>query len=89
MAGDIAFEAERLALSQIRVDSTEAYERAVSSATEISAHALGVERVGVWELRGDHELELTHLYTASTRKHSSERSRITHGDCDFREAHRL
>lgn len=76
MAGEIAFEAERLALAQIRIDSSEAYERAVCNATEISAHALGVERVGVWELRGEHDLELTHLYTASTRRHSNERSRL-------------
>ncbi|MFT3696706.1 MAG: GAF domain-containing sensor histidine kinase [Kofleriaceae bacterium] len=74
---EVAFEAERLALAQIRVDSQDAYERAVRFATEISAHALGVERVGVWHLVGERELELTHLYTASNRRHSTERSRIT------------
>ncbi len=78
--GHLAFEAERLALAQIRVDSGEAYERAVRSATEIGAHALGVERVGVWHLRGDRELELTHLYTASNRRHSTERQRLTLAD---------
>ncbi|MEO8840343.1 MAG: GAF domain-containing sensor histidine kinase [Kofleriaceae bacterium] len=75
--GQIAFEAERLLLAHIRVDSTEAYENAVRIATEVSAHALGVERVGVWHLQGARELELTHLYTASTRRHSTERVRIT------------
>ena len=76
MAG-IAFEEERLALAHLRVDSTEAYEDAVRLATEVSAHALGVERVGVWHLHGEREIELIHLYTASTRKHSTERLRIT------------
>ncbi|MEP6862619.1 MAG: GAF domain-containing sensor histidine kinase [Deltaproteobacteria bacterium] len=46
-------------------------------ATEISAHALGVERVGVWHLLDGNELELRHLYTASNRRHSTERTRIT------------
>jgi nitrogen-specific signal transduction histidine kinase len=76
VGGHVAFEAERLALAQLRVDSNEQYEQAVRMATEISAHALGVERVGVWHLRGPHELELTHLYTASNRRHSSERQRL-------------
>jgi two-component system, cell cycle sensor histidine kinase and response regulator CckA len=75
--GQIAFEAERLALAHIRVDSAEAYENAVRIATEVSAHALGVERVGVWHLHGERELELTHLYTASNRRHSTERKTIT------------
>lgn len=75
--GHVAFEAERLALAQLRVDSNEQYEQAVRMATEISAHALGVERVGVWHLRGPFELELTHLYTASNRRHSTERLRLT------------
>lgn len=70
---EVAFEAERLALAQIRIDSHDAYDRAVRFATEISAHALGVERVGVWHLTNERELELTHLYTASNRRHSSER----------------
>jgi len=76
VGGQIAFEAERLALAHIRVDSTEAYENAVRMATEISAHALGVERVGVWHLRGERELELTHLYTLSNRRHSTERKTL-------------
>ncbi|MEO8548932.1 MAG: GAF domain-containing sensor histidine kinase [Kofleriaceae bacterium] len=76
LGGRVAFEAERLALAQLRVDSTEQYEQAVRMATEISAHALGVERVGVWHLRSPHELELTHLYTASNRRHSTERQRL-------------
>jgi C4-dicarboxylate-specific signal transduction histidine kinase len=75
--GSVAFEAERLALAQLRVDSDEAYDRAVRMATEISAHALGVERVGVWHLLEGNELELRHLYTASNRRHSTERKRIT------------
>jgi signal transduction histidine kinase len=75
--GPVAFEAERLALAQLRVDSEEAYDRAVRMATEISAHALGVERVGVWHLLEGNELELRHLYTASNRRHSTERSRLT------------
>jgi len=75
--GPVAFEAERLALAQLRVDSDDAYDRAVRMATEISAHALGVERVGVWHLLDDNELELRHLYTASNRRHSTERLRIT------------
>ena len=75
--GSVAFEAERLALAQLRVDSDEAYDRAVRMATEISAHALGVERVGVWHLLEGNELELRHLYTASNRRHSTERTRIT------------
>ncbi|HEY0252523.1 MAG TPA: GAF domain-containing protein, partial [Kofleriaceae bacterium] len=74
---EIAFEAERLALAQIRVDSADAYERAVRFATEISAHALGVERVGVWHLKAPDQLELTHLYTASNRQHSTERRTLT------------
>jgi len=76
VGGHVAFEAERLALAQLRVDSNEQYEQAVRMATEISAHALGVERVGVWHLRGPNELELTHLYTASNRRHSTERQRL-------------
>ena len=75
--GQVAFEAERLALAQLRVDSDETYAGAVRMATEISAHALGVERVGVWHLLDDHQLELRHLYTASNRRHSTERVRIT------------
>ena len=75
--GSVAFEAERLALAQLRVDSDEAYDGAVRMATEISAHALGVERVGVWHLLEGNELELRHLYTASNRRHSTERMRIT------------
>lgn len=78
--GQIAFEAERLALAQIRVDSTRTYENAVRVATEVSAHALGVERVGVWHLRGPRELELTHLYTLSNRRHSSEPRILTLAD---------
>ena len=73
----VAFEAERLALAQLRIDSEDAYERAVRMATEISAHALGVERVGVWHLLAGNELELRHLYTASNRRHSTERLRLT------------
>jgi len=77
MAGGIAFEAERLALAQIRVDSNDAYESAVRMACEISAHALRVERVGVWHLLGERDLELTHLYTASNRTHSTTRASLT------------
>ena len=75
--GPVAFEAERLALAQLQIDSNEAYERAVRMATEIGAHALGVERVGVWHLLDGNELELRHLYTASGRRHSTERQRLT------------
>lgn len=78
--GHVAFEAERLALAQLRVDTNEQYEQAVRMATEISAHALGVERVGVWHLHGPHELELTHLYTASNRRHSTVRQRLVLAD---------
>src|SRR3569832_2586532 len=60
-----------------KIDSEDAYERAVRMATEISAHALGVERVGVWHLLAGNELELRHLYTASNRRHSTERLRLT------------
>jgi signal transduction histidine kinase len=65
----VSFESARLALSRITIDSDEAYRRAVRQATEVSATALGVERVGVWYLRGD-RLEASHLYTLSTNTHS-------------------
>src|SRR3569623_1191810 len=66
-----------MALAQLRIDSEDAYVRAVRMATEISAHALGGERGGVWHLLAGNELELRHLYTASNRRHSTERLRLT------------
>jgi nitrogen-specific signal transduction histidine kinase len=66
----VSFEAARLALSRIEIDSDEAYRRAVRNATEVSARALGVARVGVWYLRGD-RLEPTHLYTLATGEHAA------------------
>ncbi|MEO6771533.1 MAG: ATP-binding protein [Kofleriaceae bacterium] len=75
--GPVTFEAERLALARLRIDGDDTYQRAIRIATEISAHALGVERVSVWHLFEPDQLELYHLYTRSNHQHSTERRRLT------------
>lgn len=67
----IAHETARLALARIRVNGDETRASATRKATEISAGALRVERVGVWAFRdGGAALTCLTQYSLSRRQHA-------------------
>ncbi|HEU4413009.1 MAG TPA: GAF domain-containing sensor histidine kinase [Polyangiaceae bacterium] len=66
----IAHETARLALARIQLNGDETRASATRKATEISARALQVERVGVWVFRdGGASLACLSQYTLSRREH--------------------
>src|SRR5687768_14193677 len=66
------FETARLRLARYRVEGHEARGRASAHATQVSAEALEVERVGIWMLSDrSRRLNCLTLYTRSQRAHSA------------------
>lgn len=66
----VAYETARLRLSRYRVQGDEARTRAAEHATEVSAEALEMERVGVWLFKGA-RLVCVSQYTRSTGTHEA------------------
>lgn len=59
----ISYETARLELARLRVDGVEARRAAARQAVRVSAHALSVDRVGVWMIaEGGRRIECTTLY---------------------------
>jgi two-component system cell cycle sensor histidine kinase/response regulator CckA len=85
---DPSYEAARLELARLRVDSREAYDQAVVRTTELSARTLGVERVGVWlfDPADPGVLRLEHLYVASTNTHTEGQVLVMDSASRYREA---
>jgi signal transduction histidine kinase len=85
---DPSYEAARLELARLRVDSREAYDQAVVRTTELSARTLGVERVGVWlfDVGDPGVLRLEHLYVASTNTHTEGHVLVMDSASRYREA---
>ena len=85
---DPSYEAARLELARLRVDSREAYDQAVVRTTELSARTLGVERVGVWlfDPSDPGVLRLEHLYVASTHTHTEGQVLVMDSASRYREA---
>jgi two-component system cell cycle sensor histidine kinase/response regulator CckA len=71
----VAYETARLRLARYRVEGEQTRARAAAHAAQVSAEALGVERVGVWLLR-DHARRLLCVsqYIRSRREHSAGQS---------------
>jgi signal transduction histidine kinase len=66
----VAYETARLRLSRYRVQGDEARAKAAEHATEVSAEALQMERVGVWLFRGA-RLVCISQYTRTTGTHEA------------------
>ena len=66
----VAYETARLRLARYRVEGDEARAKAAAHATEVSAEALEMERVGVWLFKGA-RLICVSQYTRSDDKHGS------------------
>lgn len=66
----VAYETARLRLARYRLEGDEARTRAAQHATEVSAEALEVERVGVWLFKGPRLVCVSQL-TRSTGRHES------------------
>jgi two-component system, cell cycle sensor histidine kinase and response regulator CckA len=66
----VAYETARLRLARYRVEGDQARAKAAEHATEVSAEALGMERVGVWLFKGTH-LVCVSQYIRSTDKHEA------------------
>ena len=68
----VAFETARLRLARYRMDGEQARSRAAAHATQVSAEALDVQRVGLWLFRNrDQRLVCVCLYDRAKREHSS------------------
>jgi signal transduction histidine kinase len=66
------FESARLDLAHLRVEGDKACLAAARHAAEVCAHALNVERVGVWLFRDDMQrLECINQYTLSDDRHAA------------------
>ena len=66
------FEATRLGLARLALDQANELTRAFERATAASAHALNVERVGIWFFNQDgSELSCATMYVTSTQRHIS------------------
>jgi signal transduction histidine kinase len=68
----VAFETARLRLARYRLEGEQARGRAAAHATQVSAEALDVERVGLWLFR-DRDLKLVCVcqYDRTKREHSA------------------
>lgn len=71
----VAFETARLRLARYRMEGEQARNRAAAHATQVSAEALDVQRVGLWLFR-DREQRLVCVcqYDRATREHTSGQS---------------
>jgi two-component system cell cycle sensor histidine kinase/response regulator CckA len=68
----VAFETARLRLARYRMEGEQARSRAAAHATQVSAEALDVQRVGLWLFRNrDQRLVCVCQYDRAKREHSS------------------
>jgi two-component system cell cycle sensor histidine kinase/response regulator CckA len=68
----VAFETARLRLARYRLEGEQARTRAAAHATQVSAEALDVQRVGLWLFRNrDQRLVCICQYDRAKREHSS------------------
>jgi two-component system, cell cycle sensor histidine kinase and response regulator CckA len=71
-SGRVAYETARLRLARYRVEGEQARSRAAAHATQVSAEALGVQRVGLWLFRERHQkLLCVCQYDRESREHAS------------------
>jgi hypothetical protein len=68
----VAFETARLRLARYRMEGEQARTRAAAHATQVSAEALDVQRVGLWLFRNrDQRLVCMCQYDRAKREHTS------------------
>ena len=68
----VSFEAARLALARVHVETAAGLGIVIANAARICADAIDVERVSVWKFDEDREqLRCLHLYERSKSAHSS------------------